>query len=676
MKFLLPLTLWAVLAAPSFGQEELRFAMQEGGQHHHFFQSPSHGFHALLRPKDRLIVAWPGGNSGVAFWWKDASLSLLNNPEALPSEAGQRVGLRLQSDSPKLQIEGFLLDSIRVVRDQTTEGWKAVAQDRVRRGGPEKFVQERFRNLGPDRLIVERSSYSQGDYRLELRLEDDARWSQVAGKWVAQGKAPLRVQVTAQTPFAPLKPYRREQLLKPGVEKAAQGLSGPEQERFEAALRGLNFLSSQDKYLAGSWRFLTYFGRDTAMSALLLRPILSQAAFETAYFSLLKRLSPDGDVAHEESLGCWQLGDKPVYDYGMVDDDFMLPLLSEHVSNWSPDGTMMKNFNFVLRACRPYASSGQAKDMVKIHEGSDVGDWRDSREGMGWGRYSFSVNGVLAPAALASMGRQLEWAQFRAMRSEPEESLRLASAWKNSCRPFQVQLKPVQVRQRLKNYLATLTDGERQFYLARPVGSGGPSLQAFLDGAAAPALQDGLGFHALSLDAQAKPVEVMHSDDSFLMFLGQPDRAQVEQTLRMLELEFPVGLMTGVGPVVANPAYSLDERHARELGRGAYHGTVVWGWQSALMTAGLLRQRELQPELVGRIDKVLLRLWECERNARTLANSELWTFSVESGDWSAQAFGQGTASTDESNPVQLWSCVYPALVYRWQQAGLAFPATR
>lgn len=676
MKALLPFALWALLAAPTFGQDELQFSLEEGGQHHHFWQSSSHGFHALIRPDQRLIVSWPGGNSGVACWWKGASLRLLGSPQPLPSQAGQKVQLRLESETPELQLEGVLLDSIRLIRDQSTEGWKTVAESRRRRGGPETFQRERFSHPQPRRLVVERASFSQGDYRLELTLEDGARWIQQQGEWQARGQGPLRLTLTAQTPFAPLPPFRRDQLLKPGVEQAAEGLSRTEQERFEAALRGLHFLSSRDKYLAGSWRFLTYFGRDTAMSALLLRPILSQTAYETAYFSLLKRLSPEGGVAHEESLGCWQLGDSPVYDYGMVDDDFMLPLLAEGLSEWSPDATLMQNFHFVLRACRPYGASRQARDMVKIHEGSDVGDWRDSREGMGWGRYSFSVNAVLAPAALASMGRQLQQAQFRDRRSEPEESLALARAWEHACQPFQVRLTPAQVRQRLKAYLASRTEAERNFYLTRPVGAGGPSLRAFLDGASAPALEEGLGFYALSLDAQARPVEVMHSDDAFLLFLGQPDRAQVEQTLRLLELEFPVGLMTGVGPVVANPAYSTDPRHPQQLDRGAYHGTVVWGWQSALMTAGLLRQRQLHPALAGRIEAVLRQLWLCERNARTLANSELWTFSVDSGDWQAQAFGQGTASTDESNPVQLWSCVYPALVYRWKEAGLPFPKTQ
>jgi hypothetical protein len=668
MKLMMQCLFIGLLSVPLWAQSELRFELEEGRQKHYFVQSPTHGLHLLLRAPDRLVVAFPAANSGVAMFWKGSELTLSKPLQAPVTKHGQQVRLELQCNTASLALDGFLLDSIRVIRDQTTEGWTGVAKDRARRGGSASFREELVSLPEPGRLVVKRSSFSQGDYRLELQLSDGAQWHQQAGKWTARGSQPLRLAVVLETPFQALPPFADGQLLKPGVEKAAESLGPAEKQRFDSALRGLRFLSSRQKFMAGSWRFLTYFGRDTAMSALILRPILQPKAFDTAYQSLLERLSPNGEVAHEESLGCWQVGDAPVYDYAMVDDDFMLPLLSEFAASAGPKGRLQKNFHFVLDSCAAYASSRRAQDLVAIHKGSDVGDWRDSREGMGWGRYSFSVNAVLAPAALESINRQSK----HQSRRQPETA---AIAWRDSCRHFQVQLGPGQVRARLSKFLQTLPVAEREFYLSRPVGSGGPSLQAFLEGKPAPALDNGLSFHALSLDAQAKPVQVMHSDDSFLMFLGRPTRFQVEQTLRLLELEFPVGLMTGVGPVVANPAYSLDERHARQLGRGAYHGTVIWGWQSALMIAGLLRQRELHSTLAPRIDRALVRLWECERKARTLANSELWTFAVDSGDWQAQAFGQGTASTDESNPVQLWSCVYPAIVSRWKQSGLSFPTT-
>jgi len=70
-----------------------------------------------------------------------------------------------------------------------------------------------------------------------------------------------------------------------------------------AARDTLTFLAYREKLLAGSWRFDTYFGRDTLMSVRLLMPVLSPLAVEAALASVLARLSPQGEVAHEEDVG-------------------------------------------------------------------------------------------------------------------------------------------------------------------------------------------------------------------------------------------------------------------------------------------------------------------------------------------------------------------------------------
>jgi hypothetical protein len=52
----------------------------------------------------------------------------------------------------------------------------------------------------------------------------------------------------------------------------------------------------------------------------------------------------------------------------------------------------------------------------------------------------------------------------------------------------------------------------------------------------------------------------------------------LNQTANHLNTRFPVGLMTDVGMLVANPAYGGDPVYAQNFTTGAYHGTVVWGW--------------------------------------------------------------------------------------------------
>jgi hypothetical protein len=69
----------------------------------------------------------------------------------------------------------------------------------------------------------------------------------------------------------------------------------------------LSFLSYTEKLLAGAWRFLTYFGRDPMIAALLLEPVLSYgnaSAMEAVIGAVLERINrTDGSVCHEETLG-------------------------------------------------------------------------------------------------------------------------------------------------------------------------------------------------------------------------------------------------------------------------------------------------------------------------------------------------------------------------------------
>lgn len=69
----------------------------------------------------------------------------------------------------------------------------------------------------------------------------------------------------------------------------------------------LSFLSYSEKLLAGAWRFLTYFGRDSMISALLLEPVLSNGngtAMEAVIGAVLERINrTDGNVCHEETIG-------------------------------------------------------------------------------------------------------------------------------------------------------------------------------------------------------------------------------------------------------------------------------------------------------------------------------------------------------------------------------------
>jgi hypothetical protein len=493
--------------------------------------------------------------------------------------------------------------------------------------------------------------------------------------------------------------------------------------------------------MAGSWRFMTYFGRDTMLSLMLLQPALQPSAYADGMQSVLDRLSPSGDVAHEEDLGPWaerrRVGDmlaaggtaaalpghlapavlhtldQPIYDYKMVDDDFLLPIslaqgfgdaesLAEFASRPSGEGEpnldrIVRNMDFVLRRAEPFATAsrgGEPREQLfgktmKLVDGHMVGDWRDSNEGLGRGRYPGSVNVDLVSTSLravSQLGALLPPERLREAAERvgiPDLVARLAEApvmaeeWDSASDAYRVSLSAEQVRARLQDFMdkAPLGAEEKAYYLQRPVGLGGPTLGEYLAGGKVPpALESGLRFMALSLDADGKQVQVPNSDASFRLFLGDPPEQDVKDILSLLELEYPVGLMTPVGPVVSNAALSTNPVHYEELSRIAYHGAVVWSWQSQMLRAGLVHQLERfedRPELAGRIRTALDRLDAAEREAGDLANSELWTHKIEGGQWRAVAFG-GENSNDntEANTAQLWSTVYPAILIRERAAGL------
>jgi hypothetical protein len=126
---------------------------------------------------------------------------------------------------------------------------------------------------------------------------------------------------------------------------------------------------------------------------------------------------------------------------------------------------------------------------------------------------------------------------------------------------------------------------------------------------------------------------------------------------------FPAGLLTPVGVVVANPVYAAPAIQAK-LSSSAYHGTVIWSWQQAVLAAGLqrqLRRPDLPPSSKAQMRAAQTQLWEAIRAAHTMRNSELWSWTFAGGRFEIAPFGTNAADADESNAAQLWSTVYLAI---------------
>jgi hypothetical protein len=687
--------------------------LEEGGQQHFLTWGGAGQAHLLVRADSRLVVAFPAENLGISLWFGPQTRVRVAAPPVMQAvPRGQRLEVTLSSQNSTMEIRDAVLDSIRTIRDRQTlgpAGAEVVRRDRRAFAGrhpvPENWASERIR-VASGRWEADRVNLDGGVFRALLLLPPQVQVERREEGWSFRSAAPFDLRLVAEVPAPPLNVTPPEELF------TAEALT-LEDPRSRAAMRGLAFLAPREKFMAGSWRFLTYFGRDTLLSLMLLDPALTPEAYVRGVQSVLARLSPTGQVAHEEDLGPWAerrrvAGElfgvvlprsgqalppetirdlyRPIHDYKMVDDDFLLAPALARLGERSPQTLcelfadpeslrqVMLNFGHVLASAEPYGQEPSWRRTVALYPGESVGEWRDSNEGLGGGRHPMNVNAVLVPAALRAIVAVLdslpEPQRETCRKSLPgarERAARLAHVWEGARQDYRVRLEPAQIRARLSRFLdqGPLTPSERTFY--RSLSVEGVRLGAFLEGA--PALEGGLEFPALALDAEGRKLAIMNSDVSFELFLGEPSADRVGMALRLLELPYPVGLRTGVGPVVANAACSPDPGHWETLGRGAYHGAVIWSWQSAMLRAGLARLlprfRQQDPALAQRMETVLADLAASQERAGDLAASELWTFEVESGNWQAIPFGTGTATSgDESNPVQLWSTVHPALVLR------------
>jgi hypothetical protein len=653
-------------------EQRLSFDVNEGLNLNSFLREGPVAAHLLLRSglDPRILVAFPAGNSGVGLWFSHSTAPvtwvLLGRPQPLivKDERGRPLyGMWAEArvtGASDLSIKQAVLSSVRVLRDYQTLGTfpAEVAANPI--------IQNSTITWARDRLD------GAAGYRLSIEITDGT----LKGDHVIAGSRDgISLKITALCGETPLTPLTGKDLLNTGAEADS------------TARNVLTFLSYQEKFLAGSWRFNTYFGRDTLMSVRLLMPVLQPKAVEAGLGAVLTRLSPQGEVAHEEDIGEFAIldhlranqpkSDAPVFDYKMIDGSFMLGpvaaawLLDDERGRSQAvqflarmDGRadsrtgeaprargadLVSNLRFVLRAAAKFAQDPQAANLIQLKAGVPVGQWRDSNTGLGGGRFPYDVNAVFVPAALEAASRFF-LSDLIEPYLTPADHLVFARAesqsriWRDKARPmFGVTVPSADARRDITSYAVTLNV---------------PSDAALRSVGDSPVL-----FHALSLDADAKPIAVVNSDEGFDMLFGRPSLWTLRQVAKTLMRTFPAGLLTDVGMVVANPVYAAPAVHA-ELTSNAYHGTVIWSWQQAVMAAGLERQllrADLPPIVKQDLRAAQRQLWGAIRGAHGIRNSELWSWTFARGHFHVAPFGANAADADESNAAQLWSTVYLAI---------------
>ena len=654
-------------AADPASEQRLSFDVDEGLNLNSFLRDGPVAAHLLLRSGSdpRILIAFPAGNSGVGLWFSHGApvtWELIGRPQplVLKDEHGRPLyGMTAEarlSGSADLSIKQAVLSSVRVLRDYQALGTfpAEVATNPTIAGTTITWARDRLDGAPGYRLSVQ---VTQGGLR--------------AGHLMPGAKGFIGLKIAAVSGEVPMTPLSGADLLNASANPDA------------AARNALNFLSYREKFTAGSWRFNTYFGRDTLMSVRLLMPVLTPQAIQAGLGAVLTRLSPQGEVAHEEDIGEFAIldhlrasgvkSDAPTFNYNMIDGSFMLaPVAAEwllhdergrsqsreflaHMDSryGEPPRTfgadLVGNLRFVLQTAAKFADDPRAQNLISLKPGFSAGQWRDSNDGLGGGRFPYDVNAVFVPAALEAAQRFFAsglldpylGAADRGIFSRAESMARI---WRDKAGAlFDVSISSATAREDITRYAAELQI------------SGNAALRAVG--------HSPVRFHALSLGADAKSIPIIHSDEGFELLFGDPSPAALRQALRAIMRPFPAGLLTEVGVVVANPVHAAPAIRA-QLTNSAYHGTVIWSWQQAVLAAGLqrqLRREDLPPSVKQLLRGAEMQLWSAIRAAHSLRNSELWSWTFASGHFHMAPFGANAADADESNAAQLWSTVYLAI---------------
>ncbi|TFK74714.1 hypothetical protein BDN72DRAFT_854008 [Pluteus cervinus] len=466
------------------------------------------------------------------------------------------------------------------------------------------------------------------------------------------------------------------------------------------AAQQVSFLTFENKFTAGGWRFLTYFGRDSLIALRLLMPLLTQDANENALGAVIERANSTGALCHEETIGDYasfvnlqngrgDLGNTPFYDYKMIDTDLLLlPALSHYfldlpagknrapqflsrhtvLQNGTYAGILNRIANYNFARAVPFFINPAVSNLLAFRAGEPVGNWRDSNQGTGYGPIPFDVNTALVPASLRATQALIDAGILKPLsplvidgRVVNATAGDVAAVWEEkSISFFEVNVDRLTAERRLATF----------------VEATGLSEQILRQ---SPTVHDRASFYALSLMPNGSPVQVLHSDLGFNLLYGN----NVQKTFLQHAIDaltpYPRGLLTNVGMVVANPAYDSNRTNTGLLDRTAYHGTVIWSFQQALMAAGLSRQLNFctpnnpptvdenpppvtrptwcsDVEFMRQLRDAQTRLWASIEGAIGEIHTEVWSWSFDNG---TNAFAVADLASlsggTESDAIQLWS---------------------
>ena len=267
----------------------------------------------------RVVIAMPAGKAALCFETAQPAGWALEGGVAPFAEQGGQIGVQFTLAS---KMEEISIPVSSILMNHTLMARFGVDPDRKNENRLRDLIQsgeiqgletklgmslldlsDRGITIGPivgsqpgQIAFVRRSLDGRHRYRLAFAGGDAGKVCAIDGCIRVSRKdpaadSPLRLAVRASTDFEPPAPMPLDDLMNAkGLELLGKDAA------FAKAVRNFEFLSFREKFLAGSWNFLSYFGRDTLISLRIMWPVLSPRAKQTGIQSVANEIAENGIV--------------------------------------------------------------------------------------------------------------------------------------------------------------------------------------------------------------------------------------------------------------------------------------------------------------------------------------------------------------------------------------------
>jgi hypothetical protein len=680
---------------------------QVGNEQAHFFRGGQDNLTTVqvrAVSGNRPLVGgfFPAGNSGVMMMLDGSfNVQVRLNENSFPVQSGADRGITSHVSASKLKfvngryqldIGSFAFGSVRFLRDHVV----ADHGDWVEYGMKPDEINERSEITKDGDLVLHRTSLS-GKARYTMRLHPlngavvenrDTLFEKLMGpmtgapskyRFVGGKEDRIDFEITMTSSEPPRVGERAADLVEPWY--YAQ-MSEVERQKLE-------FLFYEDGPIAGSHAYMTGFGRDPLITEAIAQDAFTVKACKIIAAAQMDTIDDTGNIAHEPEIGerasltrkqrgeapdaSGKYDETPIYDYSMVDTQFLLMPVMEllakkaggayvreflKMKSRSPSGrtygeqlTLNKNRVIEQASAFAIAEMNRPGDIPAtenyrhlIHFLKDpktgryraTGDWRDSFFGNAGGRTPFGTNAVLVPAALNAILNLYRLGLQGWDVNEVETVRSYHAQWRvKPYHYFRVEIPAKFAKEQGDAY-------------ARKLGL----IPANVD----PFNGEPLVFYGVSLDDEGNAIPLMNSDVSFAMLYTDPPPELLSTMMRILRLPYPYGLDSPAGMFIANPAYTTEEIQNR-FTMTAYHAGI-WSMQQEMAARGLTRQAartDLSLALRREIRRTHFQVWRAIVRNSDWRPMELWSAHVVNGSLRRLPFGTGNNIVAESCLNQFWS---------------------